>query len=208
MSHERGRPVHSPPRALTWITKDRTARWATLLMLTLGAAATISGVRSDTDAQQVTISRVVTERDATAAQGLSLAEQVRAACANGGPTAAQLGDACRSAEHVAHHPVVGPAGRPGTTGAQGLPGATGPEGPPGPSGAAGSPGRDGEDGKAGRDGKDGHPGEPPAGWIVTNADGTTQTCTRVPNFDPSAPRYTCANPVPEPAQPAPVPAPG
>lgn len=34
-------------------------------------------------------------------------------------------------------------------------------------------------------------GQPPAGWTTRYPDGSVETCTRPPDFDPKAPTYTC-----------------
>ncbi|MEV6879728.1 hypothetical protein [Amycolatopsis sp. NPDC051128] len=39
-------------------------------------------------------------------------------------------------------------------------------------------------------------GQPPAGWTTSYADGSTGTCSRAPDFDPAAPRYTCTRSAP------------
>ncbi|MEA5366110.1 hypothetical protein VA596_41740 [Amycolatopsis sp., V23-08] len=39
-------------------------------------------------------------------------------------------------------------------------------------------------------------GQPPAGWTTTYPDGSTGSCTRAPDFDPAAPRYTCTRSAP------------
>jgi collagen triple helix repeat protein len=187
-------------RPLSWIRRDITARWAVVVMMVLGTLATVNQLGSERSEGQVTITQLATERDATAAQGLSLAEQVRQACGSGGQTTSQLGTACQSAERVVRDPIPGPTGRPGPTGAvgppgtSGLPGTVGPPGatgPPGANGADGKNGKDGVDGANGKDGKDGKAGEPPAGWVVTNTDGSSTTCVRGEGFDSAAPRYTC-----------------
>jgi len=84
----------------------------------------------------------------------------------------------------------GAAGKSGTAGASGRDGAQGPQGPPGPTGVAGPPGPSGAAGQDGQDGRDGQDGQPPTSW--TFSVGTQQwTCTRVGDFDPAAPRYSC-----------------
>jgi hypothetical protein len=90
----------------------------------------------------------------------------------------------------AHGPSGAPeaAGADGQNGAQGPQGVPGPSGPPGPSGAAG---KDGTNGQDGRDGTNGQDGQPPVSWTFT--DGVqTWTCTRVDDFDPAAPSYSCS----------------
>lgn len=55
-------------------------------------------------------------------------------------------------------------------------------------------------------GEQGLRGEPPVGWTVDEADGSTTMCERVADFDPAAPRYRCshaASPSPATTQPPP-----
>jgi hypothetical protein len=47
----------------------------------------------------------------------------------------------------------------------------------------------------------GDDGQPPAGWTTTYPDGSTGSCTRAPDFDPAAPRYTCTRSAPPSADP-------
>jgi hypothetical protein len=173
-------PRRSPWR---WLTQDRPAQIAALVMLVAGAAVTIVDM-GDRDAQTSAandrVTQVSAERDVSVARSLSLAEQVKAACAGSG--AIELGDACHSAEVVVAQPIPGPRGipgAPGVSGPQGPPGATGPTGPTGPPGKDGTPGTDGRN------------GAPPAGWVIANADGSTTTCARARAFDPTNPRYAC-----------------
>ncbi|MEU4916857.1 MULTISPECIES: collagen-like domain-containing protein [Streptomyces] len=98
--------------------------------------------------------------------------------------------------------VPGPAGQD-AVGEAGPPGPAGSPGPAGPPGPAGQDGTDGTDGQAGADGRD---GQPPTGWTYTDPQGTTYTCTRAPDFDPTAPRYTCTTTAPAPG-PGPAPSP-
>jgi hypothetical protein len=59
----------------------------------------------------------------------------------------------------------------------------------------------------GATGAQGQRGEPPVGWTVDEADGSTTTCGRVAPFDPAAPRYRCSHTSPPPppsAQPSPT----
>lgn len=117
--------------------------------------------------------------------------------------------------------LIGPSGPPGPSGAPGKAAPTitpspGPTGPAGPSGAPGAdstipgptgpPGPAGQDatGAPGQDGTDGQDGSPPAEWTYTDEDGNEHRCTRVDDFDPDNPRYSCtqtstASPNPEPS---------
>jgi hypothetical protein len=45
----------------------------------------------------------------------------------------------------------------------------------------------------GATGGQGPRGEPPVGWTVEEADGSTTACERAANFDPAAPRYRCSH---------------
>lgn len=96
--------------------------------------------------------------------------------------------------------VAGAQGLPGPSGPAGPAGATGPTGPTGLTGAAGvngaagasgQPGAAGPSGPQGPPGQSGTNGQPPYEWTATYPDGSTETCTRAANFDPSAPRYSC-----------------
>lgn len=69
--------------------------------------------------------------DASTAEKVALAEQVRRACAAGGETARQLGSACTKASEISQR------------GERGAPGATGPVGPRGPQGPIGPRGLQG-----------------------------------------------------------------
>lgn len=213
----------TPTSRWAWVGSDATARWVVVFMMVCGAVATITQFTGNEQQNAVVIANAVTERNATAVRGLSLAEQVQQTCRANSIAAVELGSACESAEQVVADPIPGPTGRPGLRGVQGIPGLTGlrgevgPRGPVGPPGAAipgedgadGSPGVDGKDGTDGTDGKDGTdgtdgaPGEPPAGWITTRADGSTETCTRAVDFNPATPRYTCTTAEAPPVEPTP-----
>lgn len=196
---------HSPAR-LSWLLRDTTAQIIALCGLMLCVVVTLVGLADSRREQrntQAQVVQVVRERDVTAAQGLTLAEQVKAVCSAGPSPGSGWGQACRTADQVVATPIPGPpgprgapgvpgnAGAPGVPGVSGVPGSTGPIGPTGPTGPPGIPGVPGTDGKSGADGKPGRPGEPPAGWIATNADGSTTICARAPNFTPIAPHYVC-----------------
>lgn len=80
----------------------------------------------------------------------------------------------------------------------------------GPQGAKGEPGQSppclAEPAQCqGARGEQGMRGEPPVGWIVEEADGSTTTCQRVTDFTTTAPRYRCSHaaaPSPTPTPPA------
>jgi hypothetical protein len=145
------------------------------------------------------------QRDAATDVALSLAEQVKQACAAGGGIARELGAACGQANTVVATPQIvrgergdrgprGPAGPAGTPGKTGGTGKTGPTGRPGPPGLPGANGTNGADGAPGADGR---PGQPPLGWTFTTPD-TTFACVRAENFEADAPRYECTSPTAEP----------
>jgi hypothetical protein len=116
------------------------------------------------------------ERDNAVDSNISLADQVKNACAKGGVTAKSLGSACVDAQQIVSNPETVKGDR-GDRGPRGLSGPAGPQGSPGPSPSMGdisravvrylatnppSPGpagRDGRDGKDGVDGKDGSAGK-------------------------------------------------
>lgn len=189
---------------LAWAKQDRTAQVSALIMLLFGSLATIVSMSSNRHDQEsekaLAVTAVVAEKNVVAQRGLSLAEQVRAACFAGGGTSEELQrqGACGAADRVVASPDVGPRGVPGLPGPSGLPGRDGTPGQPGFPGSQGPPGMNGRDGRNGKDGVDGHP---PAGWIVTNADGTTLTCVRSKDFDPSSPRYACSGSPAPPSEP-------
>lgn len=159
-------------------------------------------------AQATTADRLRDAGNTTADQAQALAAQVRALGAvpvvqpavsgPAGPTGAQ------GPPGVPGTGVPGAPGREGPPGPAGAPGSavTGPAGPPGavgPSGAPGEPGKDGADGQPGADGAagqpgaDGAPGQPPAGWTTTYPDGSSDVCTRAPEFNPDTPEYACTH---------------
>jgi hypothetical protein len=153
------------------------------------------------------------ERDTATGVALSLAEQVKAACAGGGETARDLGAACGQASTVVATPqtirgergdrgLTGPAGPSGKTGKPGKTGPTGPAGKTGAQGPTGAAGASGPPGPAGADGRDGSAGQPPLAFEFTTPEGADYDCARANGFDPDAPRYTCT------ADPAPTPPPG
>lgn len=98
--------------------------------------------------------------EVSSANAVTLAEQVKQACANGQLVIDER-NLCSKAEQVAEAPaelVPGPPGPKGEDGADGKDGEPGTQGPPGPAGANGE---DGAPGPAGADGADGATG--PAG---------------------------------------------
>lgn len=105
---------------------------------------------------------------------------------------------------------AGPEGAQGEPGVDGDPGEVGPPGiqgeagPSGPSGVDGDPGPSGPQGDTGPVGPEGSQGvqgpqgEPPIGWTVNRADGSTEECQRADPFDPASPQYTCTVIAPSP----------
>jgi hypothetical protein len=186
---------------LGWVVRDRSAQIAALIMLVIGGLVTVLAISQQQQQQAadngVTVAQVAHERDTAVATSINLAQQVQAACAAGEQVAAELSTACHAADQVAATPIPGP---------RGVPGAPGPAGPAGTPGAPGTVGPPGPTGPAGKDGKDGRNGSPPVDWTVSNSDGSTTTCTRVHDFRPAQPRYTCvtADKAPTPAPTTPV----
>ena len=192
-----------PRSRRSWITRDRPAQVAVMVMLVLGAGATLSGIRQDQhdrdQATSITVSTVARERDVAVADQRSLAEEVHAACTAGGAAAAGLSGACQRAAQVVTNPIPG---------LRGIPGKTGPTGPQGERGERGEVGPPGPAGQVGQDGKDGRNGAPPVEWSISNSDHSTTTCVRVRDFRPAQPRYTCTtSSPPQPVQPPPTPTP-
>jgi len=136
--------------------RNRTV-WVALLIAALSLGASLYLIFG----QLATVDRASSAEQ----QAKSLADQVAEACGKGGPVAAELGEACRTAHEVQQLPgppgQTGPPGPVGPRGEQGLSGPLGPAGPPGPTGAAGVPGADGQPGVAGPQGAAGDAG--PAG---------------------------------------------
>lgn len=174
-------------------------------------------VDAETQNDSLTVDNRVLEeqRNATAEQATTLADQVAAACASGGETAAELLEvgACAQAQQVQATPIAGPAGPPGPPG-ESIVGPRGPAGVPGPPGAPGEtvvgptgpPGVDGADGTDGADGADGETvvgppgpvgpagprGAPAETFSFTDTEGQNQTCTRTAGSPDDAPTYACA----------------
>ena len=146
--------------------------------------------------------------DSVAASATSLADLIQKACGDGS-IPSQYSVVCEEADKVEdeiQREVI-----------RGERGPRGFDGEPGPSGEPGVPGVPGEPGIAGPTGEPGSnppcldepnrcEGEPPIGWTVTKADGSTQTCAREQNFNKDAPFYECTeSPPPPPAEPTPTP---
>lgn len=102
---------------------------------------------------------------ARAQQGVSLAQEVQAACEVEGSLDLNGQNICDSADAVVEGAAgaAGAAGPPGPEGPQGVPGIQGVRGLAGPAGLRGLPGADGEDGPPGATGAPGAPGEDGAG---------------------------------------------
>lgn len=139
--------------------KPRRVRpwWLSLWPLVVGVALVVASMAmvvalraSRNDVETVTVQKDIAEaqRDATADQAMTLAEQIAKACQD--PAAAKQlpPGSCDQAQQIRSDPVPisGPAGSPGLqgpAGPAGLPGEQGPKGdpgPPGPPGPAGSQG--------------------------------------------------------------------
>ncbi|HEY5989644.1 MAG TPA: hypothetical protein VIV12_25170 [Streptosporangiaceae bacterium] len=112
--------------------------------------------------------------DASTAEKVALAEQVRRACAAGGETARQLGSACGKATEISQRGETGATGPAGPVGPRGPQGPVGPRGPQGLAGinppcllistrCQGQPGAPGPQGATGSSGDTGPAG--PAGEI-------------------------------------------
>lgn len=134
------------------------------IALLLAGLSLIWGLRSQqqkTDTAQIQTGVAVAERDATAVQAKSLAEQVKEACADA-DARAQLPDAmCDKADQVSRDPipaVPGPKGQQGDTGVPGVPGVAGAAGTPGASGDKGAQGATGLKGDKGDKGDTGDKG--------------------------------------------------
>lgn len=110
----------------------------------------------------------VAQRDATAGQAQSLADQITTACADPSARAELPSTLCTRAAQVRQDPIPGVPGAPGAPGdpgpqgAQGIPGEPGAPGTPGSPGLPGMPGPQGEPGVPGAPGAPGSPGSPGA----------------------------------------------
>jgi hypothetical protein len=154
------------PRWLPWVIAALAVTLAAAgLILGRGQATTQTENAGLVDSNQV----LEQQRNATADQATTLADQVAAACAAGGTAAEQLLQvgACQQAQQVQASPIVGPAGPPGPAG-ESIVGPRGPQGVPGPVGPAGVPGDVGAPGADGMDGTNGVDG-------VNGADGANGT---------------------------------
>lgn len=136
---------------------------------------------------------VAQQRDEAKDAALSLAEQVKRACAGGGAVAASLGPACTEAVELTSQPLRG------ARGPQGVPGVSGPRGRAGERGEAGKTGPRGIPGPVGvgAPGEAGEAGNPPASWTFTTPSGRVYDCDKIEQFDRGNPKYTCvARPAP------------
>lgn len=103
------------------------------------------------------------QRDATADQAITLAEQVSQACASPQTAATLPPGTCSQAQQVKTDPVPavdGAPGAPGSEGPQGVAGDPGSPGFPGVAGSPGDPGAPGSPGAVGGLGPSGAPGSP------------------------------------------------
>lgn len=154
--------------------------------------------------------------DDNAETALTLAQQIQNAC-NAGTIPRNYASVCQEADQaeaqiqqIQQGPtgpqgergpqgIPGPQGDPGNQGPIGSTGPTGPQGPqgeqgiPGENGTPGEPGTDGTPGTQGIQGVPGEDGEPPLGWTTVRADGSVESCSRIPEpeFDEDNPLYEC-----------------
>lgn len=201
------------------LDESRFTRWFPYIIIALGLIAIAAAilltnrVREDSDRAD----NAETALSGTAAQAMSLADQITTECEAG----RLAGPVCQEAADVAADPIPGPPGPggppgadstvpgprgpagmdgadstvPGPQGPQGLPGTDGADGAdstvPGPRGPEGPPGPQGERGPAGAD------GSPAVSYTQNNADGSTQRCDRSGGTD-TDPTYDCVYVVPPP----------
>lgn len=185
MSPGKRRLEQGVPRWLPWVIAA--------LAVTLAAAGLVLGrgqATTQTENADLVGSNQVLEqqRNATADQASTLADQVASACAAGGTTAEQLQQvgACQQARQVQASPIAGPAGPRGPAG-ESIVGPRGPQGMPGPVGPAGVPGDVGAPGAAGADGMNGTNGA--AGTNGSNGtDGAPGTAGPMGEPGPPGPR--------------------
>lgn len=126
--------------------RDRGRWW--LWVAVVAVVVAIGGVlwiATTATTAQTELATTTGQRDAAVVQSVSLAEQVRQACASG--ALAPSDSLCARAAQVQAQPIPGPAGPAGAPGSSGAPGPSGPPGPPGPSGIPGPPGEPGADGQ-------------------------------------------------------------
>lgn len=130
--------------------------WQVLVGVAVVLAALLLFVdsRESEGAEQV----AVAEKNATAERGLTLADQILAACQTGS-IPADYSAACNTAAEVSQEPVVVVQGDAGAQGAQGLRGEKGEKGEKGDNGDKGDTGEAGKDGEAGQDGQEGEAGQ-------------------------------------------------
>jgi collagen triple helix repeat protein len=138
------------------------------LALMLAGLAMVLGLRSETQKKETAQAQtgvVVAERNATAVQAKSLADQVQEACADPEAREKLPKTMCDKADEVSRAPipaVPGPRGAPGQEGEPGVPGVAGTPGAPGdagPRGASGTPGERGDTGATGAAGAAGPKGD-------------------------------------------------
>jgi hypothetical protein len=126
------------------------------LALILAALSLVYGLRAEkqkTDTAQVQTGVAVAERDATAVQAKSLADQIKEACNDPDARDQVPQAACIKADAVSNNPIPAVPGSPGPRGQQG------PEGVPGVPGSAGDPGTPGALGNQGSRGDQGSKGD-------------------------------------------------
>lgn len=161
---------------------EKSQRGLTLIKIvvwTLAVAVVVIGLlqwRAHEKALQIKAKRdhQISTLQQHVAQGQSLGQQVKKACADPTQALGLPSAICVKASQVAAQPTVattpGPSGAAGQNGLngvsgpqgpQGPQGSPGPSGPPGPSGDSGTPGTDGQNGANGTPGANGNQG--PAG---------------------------------------------
>jgi hypothetical protein len=132
--------------------------------LILAALALVFGYRSEqqkTDVAQTQTGVAVAERDATAVQAKSLADQIKEACEDPSERNQVPEAACVKANEVSNNPIPaipGPRGPQGDTGVSGVPGVAGAAGTPGTAGSKGDAGVAGPKGDKGDKGDTGDKG--------------------------------------------------
>jgi hypothetical protein len=200
----------------------REARRSHVLIYAAGVAVVVGvlGLALLWWAQHQQIDQLRADGNTTAAQAQQLAQQVRSL--GGTPVVQPAAPGPQGPQGLpGQNGATGPMGPPGPAGAPGVTGPAGPTGPPGAPGADGKDGVNGQDGETGPAGPTGEagpagpagpqgpagppgpagaagePGQPPSGWTTTYPDGSTETCSRAPNFDPASPQYECTVQPPE-----------
>lgn len=204
-------PTTPPPTRLKQVAATTHRRdWDPRLLvgLAVGVVALAVGALVGATLLRGEAVSVTEQRDATAEQATTLAQQIRSECDAG----RLAGPVCGTAAQVVAEPIPGPqgatgdrgpvgpagpqgpAGAPGATGPPGMPGEVGPRGPAGDPGLTGPQGEQGDPGPSGPQGPPGTAGadgKPPSGWTYTDVFGVAHTCTRDEGSPDSDPTYHC-----------------